>query len=161
MSALIIVDVLNDFISGSLSISDCPAKHNGEEVRIINIVKSIFTQLIVFRYCNFEFCRIWIILFITFISMLCILCKYEYQTKTIFWKVIKIAKFVDTWNFAKKTVLSSMIYQLLVYDFRAKRKINYPRTTGTCSHKIMQQSRTFKVKFIIIPVLFRGFHIIL
>ena len=27
-----LVDVQNDFISGSLSISDCPAGHNGEEV---------------------------------------------------------------------------------------------------------------------------------
>ena len=76
-----------------------------------------------------------------------------------YFEKLSIAKFVDTWNFAKKTVLSSMIYQLLVYDFRAKRKINYPRTTGTCSHKIVQQSRTFKVKFIIILVVFRGFHI--
>merc|ERR1712110_978396 len=31
-SALIVVDVQNDFISGSLSISNCPAGHNGEEV---------------------------------------------------------------------------------------------------------------------------------
>lgn len=31
-SALIIVDVQNDFISGSLSISNCPAGHNGEHV---------------------------------------------------------------------------------------------------------------------------------
>jgi exosome complex component RRP4 len=33
-SALIVVDVQNDFISGSLSISNCPAGHNGEEVWI-------------------------------------------------------------------------------------------------------------------------------
>jgi len=32
VSALLIVDVQNDFISGSLAISECPAKHNGEEV---------------------------------------------------------------------------------------------------------------------------------
>lgn len=31
-SALIVVDVQNDFISGSLSISNCPAGHNGEDV---------------------------------------------------------------------------------------------------------------------------------
>lgn len=30
--ALLVVDVQNDFISGTLSISNCPAKHNGEEV---------------------------------------------------------------------------------------------------------------------------------
>lgn len=29
---LVVVDVQNDFISGSLAISKCPAKHNGEEV---------------------------------------------------------------------------------------------------------------------------------
>ena len=31
-SALIVVDVQNDFISGSLAISSCPAGHNGEDV---------------------------------------------------------------------------------------------------------------------------------
>ena len=31
-SGLIVVDVQNDFISGSLAISNCPAGHNGEEV---------------------------------------------------------------------------------------------------------------------------------
>ena len=31
-SALIVVDVQNDFISGSLAISNCPAGHNGEDV---------------------------------------------------------------------------------------------------------------------------------
>ena len=41
MSALLIVDVQNDFISGSLAISDCPAKHNGEEVRNQNLVRII------------------------------------------------------------------------------------------------------------------------
>ena len=34
VSALLIVDVQNDFISGSLAISNCPAQHNGEEVKI-------------------------------------------------------------------------------------------------------------------------------
>ena len=33
ISALIIVDVQNDFISGTLAISNCPAGQNGEEVR--------------------------------------------------------------------------------------------------------------------------------
>ena len=33
VSAFIIVDVQNDFISGTLSISNCPAGQNGEEVR--------------------------------------------------------------------------------------------------------------------------------
>ena len=36
MSALIVVDVQNDFISGSLAISNCPAQHNGEEVSKFN-----------------------------------------------------------------------------------------------------------------------------
>ena len=31
-SAIIIVDVQNDFISGSLAISNCPAGQNGEDV---------------------------------------------------------------------------------------------------------------------------------
>ena len=34
-SALVVVDVQNDFISGSLSISNCPAGHNGEEVWLL------------------------------------------------------------------------------------------------------------------------------
>ena len=33
--AFIVVDVQNDFISGSLAISNCPAGHNGEEVCVI------------------------------------------------------------------------------------------------------------------------------
>ena len=32
MTAFVIVDVQNDFISGSLSVSNCPAGHQGEEV---------------------------------------------------------------------------------------------------------------------------------
>lgn len=32
VSAIVVVDVQNDFISGSLAISNCPAKQNGEEV---------------------------------------------------------------------------------------------------------------------------------
>ena len=53
MSALIIVDVQNDFISGSLSISDCPAKHNGEEVRKIKVYKQyLFKQ-------HYFYCELW------------------------------------------------------------------------------------------------------
>lgn len=51
-SALIIVDVQNDFISGSLAINQCPAQHNGEDVipvinKLIESVpfdKVIYTQ---------------------------------------------------------------------------------------------------------------------
>ena len=32
VSAFLVIDVQNDFISGSLAISNCPAKQNGEEV---------------------------------------------------------------------------------------------------------------------------------
>lgn len=32
VSALIIIDVQNDFINGSLSVKNCPAQHNGEDV---------------------------------------------------------------------------------------------------------------------------------
>ena len=32
VSALVVVDVQNDFITGSLSISNCPAQQNGAEV---------------------------------------------------------------------------------------------------------------------------------
>ena len=42
VSALIIVDVQNDFISGSLAISNCPARHNGEEVRSIHSNHNIY-----------------------------------------------------------------------------------------------------------------------
>ena len=34
VSAIIVVDVQNDFISGSLAISNCPAGQNGEEVSL-------------------------------------------------------------------------------------------------------------------------------
>lgn len=34
INALLIVDVQNDFISGSLNISNCSAQQNGAEVRI-------------------------------------------------------------------------------------------------------------------------------
>ena len=32
MSALLVIDVQNDFISGSLSVKNCPAQHDGAEV---------------------------------------------------------------------------------------------------------------------------------
>ena len=35
-TAIIIVDVQNDFISGSLAVINCPAAQNGEEVKLIN-----------------------------------------------------------------------------------------------------------------------------
>lgn len=49
-SALIIVDVQNDFISGSLAISGCPAGHRGEEVvPVINrLIQSVPFDLIVY-----------------------------------------------------------------------------------------------------------------
>lgn len=43
ISGLLIIDVQNDFISGSLSISRCPAKHNGAEVINYLIYVSIDT----------------------------------------------------------------------------------------------------------------------
>ena len=46
-SAIIIVDVQNDFISGSLAISNCPARQNGEDVvrPINNMLDTVpFTQ---------------------------------------------------------------------------------------------------------------------
>ena len=42
-TAIIIVDVQNDFISGSLAISTCPAKQNGEEV--IFTFETLFIKL--------------------------------------------------------------------------------------------------------------------
>ena len=40
------VDVQNDFISGSLAMSNCPAKHDGEEVcvslRFINSLCNVY-----------------------------------------------------------------------------------------------------------------------
>ena len=37
ISALLVIDVQNDFISGSLSIKNCPAEQDGEEVRNLSI----------------------------------------------------------------------------------------------------------------------------
>lgn len=51
-SALIIVDVQNDFISGSLSVSNCPAGHRGEEVvPVINkLLQEVPFDLVVYSY---------------------------------------------------------------------------------------------------------------
>lgn len=51
-SALIIVDVQNDFISGSLAIHHCPAGHRGEEVvPVINrLIESIPFELVVYSF---------------------------------------------------------------------------------------------------------------
>ena len=35
-TAIIIVDVQNDFISGSLAVINCPAAQNGEEVKLVH-----------------------------------------------------------------------------------------------------------------------------
>ena len=50
MSALVIVDVQNDFITGSLAIKDCPAKQDGEAVvPIINqMIKNAAFDVIVY-----------------------------------------------------------------------------------------------------------------
>ncbi len=39
ISALLVIDVQNDFISGSLAITNCPAGQDGEEVRLVKILK--------------------------------------------------------------------------------------------------------------------------
>ena len=41
-SAIVVVDVQNDFISGSLAIINCPAGQNGEDVRTWNILSYLF-----------------------------------------------------------------------------------------------------------------------
>ena len=40
-SALVVVDVQNDFISGSLAIINCPAGQNGEDVSSVDIVMCV------------------------------------------------------------------------------------------------------------------------
>ena len=52
-SALIVVDVQNDFISGSLAISNCPAGHNGEDVvaPINHMLDKIPFTMICYRWC--------------------------------------------------------------------------------------------------------------
>ena len=46
VSALLVIDVQNDFISGSLAITNCPAKQDGEEVRTTLYQKRAFTNYI-------------------------------------------------------------------------------------------------------------------
>jgi len=46
VSALLVIDVQNDFISGSLSLSNCAAKQNGEEVKSHFAIASNDLQLI-------------------------------------------------------------------------------------------------------------------
>lgn len=41
-SALLVVDVQNDFIDGTLSLKNCPSKHNGEEV--VPIINNLINQ---------------------------------------------------------------------------------------------------------------------
>ena len=43
-SALVVVDVQNDFISGSLAIINCPAGQNGEDVRAGTYFPTSFCQ---------------------------------------------------------------------------------------------------------------------
>ncbi|RZC14224.1 uncharacterized protein BDFB_008702, partial [Asbolus verrucosus] len=52
VSAALIIDVQNDFISGTLSITHCPAKHNGEDViqPINNLLDSIDFETVVYSY---------------------------------------------------------------------------------------------------------------
>ncbi|XP_039249199.2 nicotinamidase-like [Styela clava] len=49
-TALIVVDVQNDFISGSLALCNCPSKHKGEEVvpKINELVELPFWDLVVY-----------------------------------------------------------------------------------------------------------------
>ena len=50
VSALLVIDVQNDFISGSLAITNCPAKQDGEEVRRkIFEKKDHWRHLVVFK----------------------------------------------------------------------------------------------------------------
>ncbi|XP_067124385.1 nicotinamidase isoform X1 [Centruroides vittatus] len=50
VSALIVIDVQNDFIKGSLSIKNCPANHNGEDIiPVINhLIDSIDFNVIIY-----------------------------------------------------------------------------------------------------------------
>ncbi|CAF0964015.1 unnamed protein product [Rotaria sordida] len=52
VNALLIIDVQNDFIDGSLSLRKCPSKHNGEEVIpvINNLLDSINFDVIVYTH---------------------------------------------------------------------------------------------------------------
>ncbi|KAJ3653220.1 hypothetical protein Zmor_012483 [Zophobas morio] len=52
VSAILVIDVQNDFISGSLNISNCPAKHNGEDViqPINNLLETVDFETVVYSY---------------------------------------------------------------------------------------------------------------
>ncbi|CAF3331990.1 unnamed protein product [Rotaria socialis] len=52
ISALVIVDVQNDFISGSLALHSCPANHQGEEVvPIINqVIRNVNFDVVAYTY---------------------------------------------------------------------------------------------------------------
>ncbi|CAF4562960.1 unnamed protein product [Rotaria sp. Silwood1] len=52
VSALVIIDVQNDFISGSLALHSCPANHQGEEVvPVINqVIRTVNFDVIVYTY---------------------------------------------------------------------------------------------------------------
>jgi len=52
VNALVIVDVQNDFINGSLALRNCPSKHNGEEVvPVINLLlDSIDFDVVVYTH---------------------------------------------------------------------------------------------------------------
>ncbi|CAF3174269.1 unnamed protein product [Rotaria sp. Silwood2] len=52
INALLIIDVQNDFINGTMALQNCPSKHNGEEViPVINrLLDSINFDLIVYSY---------------------------------------------------------------------------------------------------------------
>ena len=42
VSACLVIDVQNDFITGSLAISNYPAGHKGEEVRVFEFISAIY-----------------------------------------------------------------------------------------------------------------------
>jgi nicotinamidase-related amidase len=52
VSAALIIDVQNDFISGTLNITNCPAKHNGADViqPINNLVEVVDFETVVYSY---------------------------------------------------------------------------------------------------------------
>ena len=52
VSALLVIDVQNDFINGSLALRNCPSKHNGEEVvPVINhLIDSNNFDVVVYSY---------------------------------------------------------------------------------------------------------------
>ena len=61
-SALLVVDVQNDFITGTLALSNCPSKHEGAEVIpvINNLLRNVHFDLVVYtldwhpaNHCSF------------------------------------------------------------------------------------------------------------